>query len=98
MAMEKNYYFDYVIGLCLQTARTDAKKTKKEIYTRFGIPRKTYDRYENGESSVPIPLVLDIWMYCGVCSIKDLGDELIEKLGNSAYGRTLLKWFPNKKD
>jgi transcriptional regulator with XRE-family HTH domain len=96
--MERNYYFDYVIGRCIQTARQKAKKTKKDIYTRFGIPRKTYDRYEKGESSTPIPLVLDIWMYCGVSSIKDLGEELIKELGNSAYGRTLLKWLPKKND
>jgi hypothetical protein len=96
--MEKNHYFDYVIGLCLQAARVNAKKTKKEIYTHFRIPRKTYDRYEKGESSVSIPLVLEIWMYCGVSGIKDFGDDLIGKLGRSSYGRTLLKWLPDKKE
>jgi DNA-binding XRE family transcriptional regulator len=94
--MKKNHYFDYLIGRSLQAARIDAKKTKKSIYTHFGISRQTYERYENGESSAPIPLVLDILTYCGVSSLKDLGDDFIKDFSNSAYGRTLLKWFNNK--
>ena len=96
--MGKHQYFDYAIGRCLQGARVKAKKSKKEIYTRFDIPRKTYDRYESGESSIPIPLLLNIWMYCGVSNISDLGDELLKELGNSAYGRTLLKWLHKKNE
>ena len=96
--MAKNHYFNYVIGRSLQAARNNAKVTKKTVYTHFDIPRKTYDRYENGESSPDFPLVLDIWMFCGVCSVKDLGDEIIKGLEGSAYGRTLLKWLTNKKN
>lgn len=95
--MKKNHYFDYVIGHSLQTARKKANKTKKSIYTHFNIPRQTYERYEKGESSVPLPLALEILMYCGISSWKDLGDDFVKDLGNSAYGRTLLKWFHNKK-
>ena len=96
--MKRNHYFDYVIGRALQTARKKGNKTKTEVYKRFNISRQTYDRYESGESSAPLPLVLDIFLYCGVSDWRELGEERMKELGNSGYGRTLLRWLHIKKE
>jgi DNA-binding XRE family transcriptional regulator len=64
--MEKNRYFDYVMGCAIEASRKKAKKTKKALYTHMGISRQTYERYIKGETHAPIPLMLKALLYCGI--------------------------------